>query len=103
MKRAESVFNGICNVPDIEIAYRGYRIVPKKDFSVPYLSVNEYRKGYCVIEKDRNVNVAPGASWAITVSSAKDMIDAIIEAGEDKEKYHDIIEKREGRDLYEEV
>lgn len=102
MKKAEMVFNGLVNVPNINIEYRGFNIVPKRDFgSYPYSNVNTYRKGYVVVKN--GVNVIAGASWASSVIEAKAMIDSHIKADGDGDLFWKIHRAKQGRDEYEEV
>ena len=101
-KEAELVHNGLVNVPQIDIEYRDFHIVPKLDFgSTPYQNVNTYRKGY-VIVKD-GVNVMPGATWATSVIEAKVMIDVYIEADGNGEMFWKILRVKQGMCDYEKV
>lgn len=102
-KEAEYVFNGLINVPNIDIEYRGYHIVPKRDFGgYPFSSNgNTYRRGYVVVQGC--VNVMPGATWSSSVIEAKAMIDSYIEADGDNQLFWEIHRKKQGRDEYQEV
>ena len=96
MKEAKMIHNGLVNVPDIDLEYRDFHIVPKLDFDgMPYQNVNTYRKGY-VIVKDY-VNIMPGATWATSVIEAKAMIDAYIEADGNAEMFWKIFRVKEGK------
>lgn len=101
-KKVEWVFNGIVNVPDIDIEYRGFHIRPKRDFGgYPYANVNTYKKGYVVV-KD-GMNAMPGATWSFSVIEAKVMIDSFIEAGGDAKVFWEITREKQGLAEYEEV
>lgn len=101
-KKAEFVSNGLVNVPNIDIEYRGYHIIPKLDFgSYPYLNVNTYKKGY-VIVKD-SMNVMPGATWATSIIEAKEMINSLIESNGDGQLFWEIQRRKQGLEEYEEV
>lgn len=101
-KKAELVHNGIINVPNIDIEYRGFHIRPKLDFGrTPYQNVNTYRKGYVVVKG--NVNVMAGGTWATSVIEAKAMIDAHIEADGNGEMFWKILRVKQGMSDYEEV
>lgn len=101
-KKPEFVSNGLVNVPDINIEYKGFNIIPKRDFGkYPYSNVNTYRKGY-VIVKD-GVNVMAGGAWATSVIQAKSMIDSHIEANGNAELFWKIHRSKQGLDEWEEV
>jgi hypothetical protein len=101
-KRAEKVFNGICNVPNIDIEYKGFHIIPKRDFGkYPYMNVNTYRKGYVIVQN--NVNVMAGATWTSSIVEAKVLIDSHIEANGDSDLFWKIQRSKQGLDEYEEV
>lgn len=102
-KKAPMVGNGLMPVPDIVIAYRGFEIVPKKDFWIqPHQDCGGiYKKGYVVT--DGISNVMPGAAWARSVVEAKAMVDALVEAGEDSDKFWQILRERQGLAEWEEV
>jgi hypothetical protein len=101
-KKVEFVHNGLVNVPDIKIDYRGFTIQPKRDFgSYPYSNVNTYRKGYVAV-KD-NLNYMPGATWASSVIEAKAMIDSYIEADGNGQKFWEIHREKQGLGEFEEV
>ena len=62
--------------------YRGFKIEQKRDFGeYGYLIPGKglVKTGYVIT--DGRCNVMPGASWAITPSVARKMIDAYIAAG----------------------
>jgi hypothetical protein len=101
-KKAEKVSNGLVNVPNIDIEYRGFHIVPKRDFgNYPHHNVNTYKKGYVVTQD--GMNVMAGATWASSVIEAKVMIDSHIEADGDGDLFWKIMRKKQGLDEYEEV
>jgi hypothetical protein len=104
MKKAELVSNGLIKVPNILIEYRGYQIKPKRDFgSHPYHTSNGgvIYKGYVVT--DGICNVMPGATWAHSVSEAKEMIDVFIESNGDSAKFWELLRERQGLAEWEEV
>lgn len=102
-KKAEKVHNGLVNVPNIDIEYRGFHIIAKRDFGrYAHHNVNTYRKGY-VITNDNGCNVMPGAAWAASVIEAKVMVDTLIEAEGDGALFWEILRAKQGRDEYEEV
>lgn len=101
-KKVEYVNNGLVNVPDIDIEYRGFRIRPKLDFgSTPYLNVNTYKKGYVVVQD--GINPMPGATWSTSVLEAKVMIDVYIEADGDGDTFWKMMREKQGRAEYEDV
>lgn len=101
-KRPKFVNNGLVNVPNIEIEYRGFIIKPKLDFGkYPYQGVNTYRKGY-VMTKD-GYNVMAGATWATSIVEAKSMIDSHLEAEGDPIRFWKIENAKRGLNEYEEV
>jgi hypothetical protein len=101
-KVPEYVSNGLVNVPDIDIEYRGFHIKAKRDFgSYPYSNVNTYKKGYVVV-KD-GCNPMPGATWATSVIGARVMIDSYIEAEGDARLFWEIHRAKQGLDEYTEV
>ena len=96
-KKAELISNGLVQVPNISIEYRGFTIQPKRDFgSYPYQNVNVYRKGYVCV-KDYT-NPMAGATWSHTVTGAKIMIDCHIEAEGDGDKFWELMGQWEERD-----
>lgn len=101
-KKVETVSNGLVQVPNIDIEYRGYHIVPKRDFgSTPWQNVNTYRKGYVVT--DGFVNVLPAATWSSSVIEAKAMIDSYIDSNGDSDLFWKLLREKQGRDIYQEV
>lgn len=102
-KEAETVWNGLVMVPDVRVEYKGFIIQPKLDMgATPWrIGPNDIRKGY-VITKD-GANVMPGATWALSVSKGKDMIDAFLSSGGDAQNFYQILQEREGRDEWEKV
>lgn len=101
-KNAEFVNNGLVNVPNIDIEYKGFHIVPKLDFgSYPYQSVNTYRKGYIAVKN--GANAMAGATWAKSIIEAKAMIDSHIEANGDAKLFWSILRSKQGLDEYQEV
>ncbi len=103
LKETKLVYNGLIEVPDIEIEYRGFHIVPKLDFEgVPHEGVaNTYRKGYLIVID--YVNIMPSDTWATSVIEAKAMIDAYSEADGNAEMFWKILRVKEGKCDYEEV
>lgn len=66
--------------------YRGFRIVPKRDFGQYGYWSAEHRcnlnAGWVVVYGNcRICNAAPGATFAWTLAGARDMIDDLISAG----------------------
>lgn len=102
-KCAEKVSNGLIMVPDILIEYRGFQIVPKRDFWVhPYEdSGGTCKKGYIIT--DGFCNVMPGATWAHSVIEAKAMVDAVIEAEGSSDRFWVLLRERQGLAEWEEV
>lgn len=101
-KKVEHVSNGLVNVPNIDIEYKGFHIMPKRDFGgYPYSNVNTIRKGYVVV-KD-GCNVMPGATWAHSVIEAKEMIESYIEAEGNGDLFWKIHREKQGLGEYEEV
>ena len=102
MKEAEKVHNGLVNVPNIDIEYKGYHIKPKLDFGgYAHKNVNTYYKGYVVV-KD-GYNAMPGATWSPSVIGAKVMIDTFIEADGDGDVFWKLHRSKQGLDEYKEV
>lgn len=102
MKKPEYVFNGLVNVPNINIEYRGFHIIPKRDFGgYPYSNVNVYKKGYVIVKG--GCNVMAGATWADSVIVAKAMIDSHIEADGNAELFWKIHRAKQGLDEWSEV
>lgn len=101
-KKVERISNGLVNVPDIKIEYRGFIIQPKRDFGgYPYSNVNTIRKGYVAVRD--GLNYMPGATWAGSVIEAKAMIDSYIEADGDGQKFWEIHREKQGLAEFEEV
>lgn len=101
-KKAETVSNGLVNVPNIDIEYRGFHIKPKRDFgSYPHQNVNTYCKGYVVVQN--GCNVIAGGAWASSVIEAKALIDSHIEADGDAELFWKIHREKQGLAEYVEV
>lgn len=102
-KKAEYVSNGLINVPNIDIEYRGYHIVPKRDFgNSPFQSAGcIFSKGYIIT--DGYCNMMPGASWSHDVIGAKVMIDILIEAKESGKDFWDLLREKQGLAEWEEV
>lgn len=106
MKKAEMVSNGLINVPNISIDYRGYTIVPKRDFgNIAYQSNGcVYRKGYVVIGGEYRIcNVMPGGIWFNSIVEAKDGIDTLIESKESGKDFWAIQKEKDGLNEWEEV
>ncbi len=102
-KKAEMVFNGMINVPNIRIEYRGFTIQPKLDMGKhPWSSNgNTYRRGYVVVRD--GYQAMPGATWSENVIGAKVMVDSFIEANEDGQKFWEIMREKQGREEWDEV
>lgn len=101
-KKADLVNNGLVNVPNINIEYKGFHIVPKLDFGkYPHSDVNTYRKGYVVVKS--GINVMPGATWASSIIESKEMIESYLEANGNAELFWTIIRRKQGLEEYEEV
>lgn len=103
LKKAAKVSNGLINVPDIRIEYRGYIIKPKRDFggSPFYVNGNQYSRGYVVT--DGSCNVMPGATWSESIIGAKALIDCLIESKETGRDFWDILRETQGLTEWEEV
>jgi hypothetical protein len=102
-KKPEYVSNGLINVPNITVEYRGYKIVPKRDFgNQPYL-VNGcvYKKGYVIT--DLVCNIMPGATWSHSVIEAKAMIDTLHESIETGKDFWELHRVKQGLMEWEEV
>lgn len=69
------------------IDYRGYTIVPKRDFGPMghYVDGKLTKVGYVAV-KD-GCNAMPGATWFHTVESAKEAIDVLVAVGGDSELF----------------
>jgi hypothetical protein len=102
-KKPEFVSNGLINVPDIQIEYKGYIIKAKRDFgSQPYLSAGcVFKKGYVVVKN--GALATPGGGWYHSVIEAKIGIDCLIEANGDSVKFYELYDAWLGRDEWEEV
>lgn len=103
MKKFIKVSNGLINVPNIEINYRGYKIIPKRDFGkYPYQNNGcVYSKGYVVT--DGTCNVMPGATWSHSVIEAKAMIDTLHESIETGKDFWELHRVKQGLMEWEEV
>lgn len=103
-KIVEFVNNGMINVPNIKLEYRGYYIVPKRDMgsSAWLVNANLIRKGY-VVTDDGIINVMPGATWFKSVVEAKVAIDILFEANDDSQKFWELLREKQGLSEYEEV
>ncbi len=62
---------------------------------------NHIRKGYIVVKN--HCLAMPGGAWAHSVIEAKAMIDTLIEAEENAEKFWDLLREAEGLNEYEYV
>ena len=95
-KKPKYINNGLINVPDIIIEYRGYKIEPKLDFGkYPYQGAGYVcSKGYVVT--DGICNVMPGATWSQDVIGAKVMIDTLIESKETGNDFWDLLREKQG-------
>lgn len=102
-KQAAHVFNGMIDVPNISIEYRGYIIQPKLDMgATPWLSNgNSVRRGY-IVTKD-HAQIMPGGAWFGSVLEAKACIDILISAGGNGKRFWELLYEADGRAEYEEV
>lgn len=102
-KKAEMVSNGLMLVPDVVIEYRGFNIVPKRDFWIqPFQNCGgTYKKGYVIT--DGFCNIMPAATWAHSIIEAKAMIDVFIEADSNSDKFWELLRGRQGLAEWEEV
>ena len=101
-KKANLVSNGMINVPNIAIPYRGYIIRPKLDMgSTPWrCNGNDIRSGYIVVTQ-ANIQAMPCGAWFNSVIEAKCAVDILIDVGADG--FHEAYNRLNGMDLYEEV
>ena len=97
-KEAEYISNGKRQVPNITIDYKGYKIVPKRDFGN---NDPDNAKGYVIT--DGRCNIMPGATWSSDVLGAKTMIDIFIEAKNDSDKFWELLRERQGLREWEDV
>lgn len=101
-KEAELVYNGIVNVPNILIEYKGFEIRQKLDFGgYPYQNVNTYKKGYVVVQD--HTNVLAGGTWSKSIIEAKVAIDCHIEAKGDSFLFWKLLNEHQGLGEWEEV
>lgn len=102
-KKAQMRHNGIMNVPDIEIEYKGFKIKAKLDMGKhAWLSNgNSICRGYIVV-KDHCLTM-PGGAWAHSVIEAKAMIDILIEAEGDAKRFWSLLREAQGLSEYEYV
>lgn len=103
LKIAEMRHNGIINVPDIEIEYKGYKIKAKLDMGGSAWSSNgnSIYRGYIIV-KDHCLAL-PGGAWAESIIEAKVMIDLLIEAEGNAEKFWGLLREAQGLTEYEYV
>ena len=102
-KTPEMRSNGIINVPQIEIKYRGFTIKPKMDMgSTPWMSNgNTIRRGYVVIRD--GCLAMPGGSWSGSIIEAKVSIDTFIEAEENGDRFWELLREKQGLAEWSEV
>lgn len=102
-KQAESVFNGMIQVPNISIEYRGYTIRPKLDMGgTPWLcNGNSIRRGY-IVTKD-HAQIMPGGAWFGSVIEAKAGIDILIAADGNGSRFWELFYEANGNTEYSEV
>lgn len=86
------LFNGMWQVKNRVVNYRGFSIVPKLDFGQnPYRShANVISTGW-VITKN-GCNAMPGATWDSSLLACRASIDIWIESGFNAEKYWELME-----------
>lgn len=86
-------FNGMINVPDKVVEYRGFKIIPKLDMgSYPHLSHgNSFRCGFIILD-EKGDHCMPGATWSSCYLSARASIDLWLEADRDAKKYWELME-----------
>lgn len=103
VKKAEFRHNGMINVPDVKIEYRGFMIKAKLDMgNYPWRSNgNDIRRGYIVV-KDGALAL-PGGVWAHSVIEAKTLIDIYLAAGQDTQSFWELLRKAQGYEEYTEV
>ncbi|MBV6717159.1 hypothetical protein [Paenibacillus chitinolyticus] len=101
--KAPYISNGIMNVPDIRIEYKGYIIQPKLDFGKLHWIVrgNDIRRGYVVT--DGGVNVMPGATWYCSTIEARVAIDTLVEAKETAADFWMLWDEKSGRSQWEDI
>ena len=92
------VNNGLLMVPDEKIAYKGYTIVPKRDFgNTAYQDRgNVTRRGYLVIQN--HCNIMPGGAWFKSVLEAKVGIDILIDSQTTGQNFHELYRARNGQE-----
>ncbi|MFS0841306.1 hypothetical protein [Paenibacillus sp. 1P03SA] len=102
-EKAPLISNGIMNVPDIRIEYKGYTIKPKLDFGKLHWIVrgNDIRRGYVVT--DGIVNVMPGATWFCSTIEARVAIETLIEAKETGSDFWELWDQKSGRKQWEDI
>lgn len=102
-KKPEYSSNGLINVPNIQIAYKGFTIQAKLDMGAyPWQSKgNDIRRGYIVVEN--GCLAMPGGAWSESVIGAKAMIDIYLEAGRDATKFWELLREAQGYGEYEDV
>ena len=105
-KTVDYVHNGMINVPNVQMEYRGYVIVPKRDMgNSPWLiNGNSVRRGYVITQN--GVNVMPGATWACSLIEAKVMIDTLEETNDkdgSAKTFWDLWNEKQGLSEYEDV
>lgn len=85
--------NGIYNVKNRVVRYRGFTIEPKLDFGGhPFLTHgNVINTGWVVISEDGCLAM-PGASWSASILSARATIDIWIESGFNADKFWELME-----------
>jgi len=84
--------NGIYNVKNRVVKYRGFEIKPKLDFGqYPYRSHGNVISTGWVVIKDGCLAM-PGATWSESILSARAAIDIWIESGFDAKKFWELME-----------
>jgi hypothetical protein len=90
------VFNGMINVPIIEIIHKGYVITAKLDMdATPWQSSgNTYRNGYIVV-KDGTLAMPRGV-WFSSVIEARASIDILIKSEGNVQKFWSLLQEQQG-------
>lgn len=79
------------------IEYKGYGIAEKRDWGTGkghYIDGFFVRHGYVVTGRVGLCNMMPGATWFLTVVDAKRAIDDLITAGDDAERFWQLVRRR---------